>query len=43
MLLGVLAWFLTHDPVPGVVVSVLGFAAAVGSLPDDEQLESLGL
>lgn len=43
MLLGVLAWFLTHDPVPGVVVAVLGFAVAVCSLPDDEQLESLGL
>lgn len=41
MLLGVLAWFLTGDPVPGVIPAVLAFAIGLATLPGDEQFESL--
>ena len=41
MLLGVLAWFLTGDPVPGVIPAALAFAIGLATLPGDEQFEAL--
>jgi hypothetical protein len=41
MIVGVLVWLLTRDPLPGVVPAVLAFALALCSLPSDDQFEDL--
>lgn len=41
MIVGVLVWLLTRDPLPGVVPAVLAFALAICSLPSDDQFEDL--